>query len=582
MMIRTLRLTALVVLVASFGAHPVFSQTQDTGPDAPASSSLDGEMFYQLLLGELNAIGGEPGVGFSLFLDAARKTGDARLFKRATDIALQGRSGESALQAARAWRQALPASREANRYLFQILIGLNRVVEAVEPLKHDLSLTDTADRIATINAIPRLFARVADKKQAASVVEQALVDYLRNPDVAATAWTTVGRMRLDAADPVGALDAAQRGQALDAAAEGPAILALSLMDPKTPQAEAIVRKHLQSKPRIEFRMDYARLLLNTQRYAESAVQLKAITDERPDYSQAWLIKGTLELQNKQPGAAEQSLRRFVEMEAAKPESPDAAESSRGLTQAYLTLSAIAEQKKDFVGAQSWLAKIDNSEEMINVQSRRASILAREGKLDEARALIRALPEPSPADARMKIGAEVQLLRDNKQFRAAYDLLKDAMLRYPQDTDLMYDQAMVAEKLGELNEMERLLRLAIAIKPDYQHAYNALGYSFADRNVRLPEARELVRKALEYAPGDPFISDSLAWVEFRSGNLPEALRILQQAFKDKPDAEIAAHLGEVLWTMGDRPQAVAVWKQGMQLNAENETLQETLKRLQVQP
>ncbi len=582
LMIRTIRLTALVLLVASLGVHPVFSQTQDASPEAPASSTLDGELFYQLLLGELNAIGGEPGVGFSLYLDAARKAGDARLFKRATDIALQARSGESALQAARAWRQALPASREANRYLFQILIGLNRVVEAVEPLKHDLSLTDTADRIATINAIPRLFARVADKKQAANVVEQALVDYLRNPEVGATAWTTVGRMRLDAADPVGALDAAQRGQTLDAAAEGPAILALSLMDPKTPEAEAIVRKHLQGKPRIEFRMDYARALLSNQRYAESAAQLKAITDERPDYSQAWLIRGTLELQNKQPVAAEQSLRRFVEMEAAKPESPDAAESSRGLTQAYLALSAIAEQKKDFAEARAWLAKIDNSEEMISVQSRHAAILAREGKLDEARALIRALPEPNPADARMKISAEVQLLRDNKQFRAAYDLLKDAMARYPQDTDLIYDQAMFAEKLGDLNEMERLLRLAIAIKPDYQHAYNALGYSLADRNVRLPEARELVRKALEYAPGDPFISDSLAWVEFRSGNLPEALRILQKAFKDKPDAEIAAHLGEVLWTMGDHPQAAAVWKEGMQLNAENETLQETVKRLQVKP
>ena len=197
-------------------------------------------------------------------------------------------------------------------------------------------------------------------------------------------------------------------------------------------------------------------------------------------------------------------------------------------------------------------------------------------------MIRALPEPSAADARMKISVEAQLLRDNKQFRAAYDLLKNAMARYPLDTELMYDQAMVAEKLGDLTEMERLLRLAIATKPDYQHAYNALGYSFADRNIRLPEARELVRKALEFAPGDPFISDSLAWVEFRSGNLPEALRILQQAFKDKPDAEIAAHLGEVLWTMGDRPQAAAVWKEGMQLNAENETLQETVKRLQVKP
>ena len=538
-------------------------------------------MFYQLLLGELNAIGGEPGTGYSLILDAARKTSDARLFKRATDIALQSRSGESALQAARAWRQALPGSRDANRYLLQILVGLNRIPDALEPIKRELAMADDKERDAAINSIPRFFARATDKKVAASIVEQAVADYLDHPTFGAAAWTTVARMRIDAGDPAGALDAAQRGQRLEAGAEGPAIVALSLMDPKLPQAEAIIRKYLEGKPRIEVRMDYARALLNSQRYAESAAQLKAVTDEKADYAQAWLIKGTLEQQNKQPVAAESSLRRFVELESGKRVDPEATEPNRGLTQAYLALAEIAEQKKDYAGAQTWLARIDNAQEMMNVQSRRAGILARQGKLDEARALIRAVPERGPADARLKISAEVQLLRDNKQYRSAYELLKDALALAPQDTDLVYDQAMMAEKLGDLNEMERLLRQIISAKPELHHAYNALGYSLADRNVRLPEARQLIQKALEFAPGDPFISDSLAWVEFRSGNLPEALRILQKAFKDKPDAEIAAHLGEVLWTMGDRQQALAVWKEGMALNAENETLLETLKRLRVE-
>jgi predicted Zn-dependent protease len=129
-------------------------------------------------------------------------------------------------------------------------------------------------------------------------------------------------------------------------------------------------------------------------------------------------------------------------------------------------------------------------------------------------------------------------------------------------------------------MERLLRQLIAKKPDYQHAYNALGFSLAERNVRLPEARQLIQKALEYAPGDPFISDSLAWVEFRMGNKAEALRILQQAYKDRPDPEIAAHLGEVLWSLGQREQAEAIWREGMLLSSDNETLIETLKRLKV--
>jgi Flp pilus assembly protein TadD len=122
---------------------------------------------------------------------------------------------------------------------------------------------------------------------------------------------------------------------------------------------------------------------------------------------------------------------------------------------------------------------------------------------------------------------------------------------------------------------------ITAKPDYHPAYNALGYSFAERNVRLPEAKQLIQKALEYAPGDPFITDSLGWVEFRMGNRAEALRILQGAYKDRPDPEIAAHLCEVLWTIGERAQAEKVWREGMLLNNENETLLDTIKRLRVQ-
>jgi Flp pilus assembly protein TadD len=143
---------------------------------------------------------------------------------------------------------------------------------------------------------------------------------------------------------------------------------------------------------------------------------------------------------------------------------------------------------------------------------------------------------------------------------------------------LYDQAMLAEKLGKAEEMENLLRKVMQAKPDYHHAYNALGYSLADRNVRLDEARQLIKQALVYAPDDPFITDSLAWVEFRSGNTEEALRLLRGAYQARPDAEIAAHLGEVLWTVGQREQAAAVWKEGLGLNPQNETLQETMRRL----
>ena len=556
------------------------AQTPDSKGSAPVSSALDSELFYQLLLGELNARDGEPGTGYSLLLDAARKTNDGRIYQRAVDIALQSRSGESALAAARAWRQALPTSREANRYLLQILIGLNRIAETQEPLKRELATTDAKDRAAAILALPRYFARVSDKKLAAATVEQALAAYLGTPVPGVAAWTSIGRLRLEAGDNAGALDAARRGQALDAKADGPAMLALSMMNPKTPQAEAIVRKYIEGTPTPEFRMEYARLLLDAQRYNEAAQQLQLVTLDKPDYLPAWLVRGSLELQDGKLAAAEQSFSRYVDLALAKRGTAARADSSRGLNQAYLSLAQIAEQGKDFAKADGWLKRIDNPEDLQSAQFRRASILARQGKLEEARKLIRSQPEKSAQDARMKISAEVQLLRDSKQYRRAYEFLAEAVTHHPADFDLVYDMAMMAEKLGRLDEMERLLRQVMAGKPDYQHAYNALGFSLAERNTRLGEARQLILKALEYAPADPFITDSLAWVEYRAGNLAEALHLLQGAFKAKPDAEIAAHLGEVLWTLGRRDEALNVWKEGSQINADNETLLDTLKRLRV--
>jgi tetratricopeptide (TPR) repeat protein len=177
-------------------------------------------------------------------------------------------------------------------------------------------------------------------------------------------------------------------------------------------------------------------------------------------------------------------------------------------------------------------------------------------------------------------AEVGLLRDAKQTQSAYQLLERAIAKDPSDTDLLYDQALLAEKLQRMGEMERLLRQYIAAKPDSPNAYNALGYSLADRNIRLDEAKKLIQKALELAPGDPFITDSLGWVEFRLGNKQEALRILEGAYRSRPDPEIGAHLGEVLWSLGQRDKALGIWREAQLLNADNDTLQETLKRLRV--
>ena len=539
-------------------------------------------MFYRLLIGEITAREGDAGAGYALMLDSARKTNDAQLYQRAVEIALQSRSGDAALQAALAWRQAQPASREPNRYVLQILIALNRIQDTLEPLKKGIELATIADRSRAISAIPNAYARVSDKKLAATVVENALGTYVINPTTAVAAWTTVGRMRLAAGDADGALDAAQKGQAADAVAEGPALVALELMNPKLPAAEAVVKKYFVSNPKAvpEIRMGYARGLLDAMRYGEAAAELQTVINDKPDFAPAWLVLGSLQLQDNQLPQAQTSLERYVALNLAASQKSEDDEPDRGLAQAYLSLAQIAEKRKDFAAAEAWINKIENSAEMMQAQTRRASILASRGQLAEGRQLIRSLPERNPGDARLKLLAEVSLLRDLKQYKLAYDLLAQAVVASPRETDLLYDQAMMAEKLGQLPEMERLLRRVIEIKPDAYNAYNALGYSFADRNVRLPEARQLIKKALEFVPDDPFIRDSLAWVEFRMGNNTEAVKIFADAFKTKPDAEIAAHYGEVLWAMGQRDKALGIWREGQLLNPENETLLETLKRLKV--
>ena len=557
------------------------AQAKAAQQSAPVSQ-IDGALFYQLLIGEMTTQEGEPAAGFALMLDAARKTSDAQLYQRATDIALQSRSGDSALQAARAWKQDLPASREANRYVLQILIALNRIADTEDPLKTEIKIAPDAERVAVLTGIPRAYARVTDKKLASTVVEAALADYLNNLATTGVAWTTVGRMRLAAGDNAGAFEAASRGQAADASAEGPVLVALELMDPKMPQAEGLIQKYLEANKKQgealpEIRMAYAQTLVGMQRYAEASAQLQLVTRDKPEFPQGWLVLGSLQLQDNQLGRAQASLERYIAL--ISQQAPEA-ENKRGLDQAYLSLSQLAEKRKDYAGAESWLGKIENSSDLAQAQTRRASILASQGKLEEGRQLIRQLPERTPEDARLKINAEIGLLREFKQYRLAHDLLAQTLVKAPDDTDLLYDQAMMAEKLGALDEMERLLRQIIQLKPDFHHAYNALGYSLAERGIRLPEARDLIRKALEYAPSDPFIGDSLGWVEFRLGHNAEAVRIFEAAYKTKPDAEIAAHFGEVLWSMGEHDRAVAIWKEARLINPDSEALNETLKRLQV--
>lgn len=569
---------------------------QDKAPPEVVNSAIDAPLFYQLLIGEIELGAGEAGNAYQIMLDAARRTRDEQLFRRSTEIALQARAGEQALAATRAWRSARPESLEAIRLQLQILLSLNRMNDLAEPMRALISAAPASDRGTVIASLPRFMQRAADKRQAAVLLEDVLQPYTSDVTTRAAALVAMGRGWLAAGDPDRALKLARQAQAEEPAAGEPVLLAMELM-PSRPDAEAIVTAYLETAgAEIGVRRAYAAALVNAQRYVEAVAQLEAVTRQQPDLAPPWLTLGALQVELRQPQAAEQSLQRFVQLTqaqapGAKPgaaaddgDDEDGAKGSpadQGLTQAWLLLAQAAEQRGDFAAAESWLARVDNPQRALEVQTRRASLLARQGKVPQARELVRSAPERSPDDARAKLVAEAQVLRDVKLWTEAYEVLERASQRFPDDADLLYEQAMMAEKIGQLETMEKLLRRVMALKPEHAHAYNALGYSLAERNLRLPEGKQLIERALQLSPGDPFITDSLGWVEFRLGNREEALRLLRSAYKTRPDAEIGAHLGEVLWAMGQQDEARRIWAEARSRDASNDVLLETLVRLKAQ-
>ena len=573
-------LTTLIAVVACSAWAQSPSADTNTAPAVPpveSNPALDAELFYEIFLGEVSARTGDPGAGYAFMLEAARRSADGQLYQRAADIALQSRSGEYALAAAKAWKEALPQSREANRYVLQILVALNRIGETPDLLRQELAQSPARAKATLLTALPQMYGRASDKALAAKVVEAALVDELAHPATGPLAWVSVGRLRLAAGDKIGALDAARKAQTLDDASESAAQLALELMTEDMRDAEPLVIQALRKQPVPELRMAYARVLLGLQRYPDAARQLDAVTKEKPDLIEAWLVLATLHLQDNRLPEAENDLKHFTELVST---SQDAEIRQRGMTQVYLLQAQIAEKKQDFAGAEAWLQRIENVDEVFSAQNRRASLLARQGKIEQARALLRNLPGTSEDDKRMKLQAEVQLLREQRLFQEAYKVQVELVALAPDDADLIYDQAMLAEKTGQPQLMEQLLRQVIAQKPEHYHAYNALGYSLAERGLRLDEAKQLILKALEFAPTDPFITDSLGWVEFRMGNKAQARQHLEAAYQARPDVEIGAHLGEVLWSLGDREAALKIWKESQRTNPDNDTLKETLTRLGV--
>jgi tetratricopeptide (TPR) repeat protein len=315
---------------------------------------------------------------------------------------------------------------------------------------------------------------------------------------------------------------------------------------------------LQTWPKArEVRANYARLLINNKQLKEARGEYQVLLDDQPGNADIAVTIGLLSLQMNEFTAAETWLKRALEL---KYRDPDAAR---------FYLGQVAEETKHYDEAMKYYASVQAGEQFVPAQARYAFLLGRQNKLAEAREYLQNVRTASDEQRALLIQAEAQLLREAKNYQESYDLLNRALEKQPDNLDLLYDSAMAAEKLDRIDVVETNLRKLITLKPDHAQAYNALGYTLADRTDRLSEARGYIEKALKLSPEDPFILDSMGWVLYRLGDQKEALGFLQRAYSQRADPEIAAHIGEVMWARGQQQDAEKIWRDASRDNPDNE-------------
>jgi tetratricopeptide (TPR) repeat protein len=553
----------------------VVVRTEASAADAEGALpavDLSPQLMFQLLAADLAAQRGELGSAWSTYMSAARSTRDPRIARRAAEVAIGARAIDEAIQSAQLWRELSPDSRAAAQMLETLWLGAGRVRD-VEPLLADRLAKARADGTlpAAYAQLQRSLSRVQDRGAAWQAVQR-----LSAPDVNVPAARLVRAHFAAAAEDWPAAAAESREAMRLAPDDEDAVIAAARNLHRLPDAKAealsILERHLQRQPMsIEARYAYARLLLADQRNDEARAQLERALAQRPDTPAVLLSLAQLAYQGKQPEDATRYLRRYVDL-------------PRGVVRdnapALLFLAQIAEEGGRTQEAIDWLEKVPRGEEYVAATVRRALLMGKLGQVEAARGVLQDASVSSQRERVQLLSAESQLLREARRNQEAFDVLASGLERMPDNTELLYDHAMAAERLDRLPVMETSLRRLIELRPDHAHAYNALGYTFADRNMRLDEARTLIERALSLAPDDAHILDSMGWVLFRQKDHPRALEYLRKAYALRPEVEIAAHLGEVLWATGRADEARALWREAQGREPDNTTLRETLARLNV--
>ena len=542
-----------------------------TPPDsalAPASAPrsrtpVEESLVYRLLVAEMAGRRGQLDVSATHYLAVARETRDPEVVERAVRIAAAADDDAATLEAARLWVEVAPESHEAHRVLAGIYLRARRVEEAVTEMRALFGLLKTTPA-QTYSLLVEMLSRERDQDLALAAMERFVAGQEADPlaqsalaslaarggklDRAATILQQVLQSHPD--DPGAVLLYAQVLQTQGKAREGIDLLAGALA--RRPGEAAL-------------RVAHGRLLVADKRYEDAIAEFQRVVDAHPDNGEARHALALLYLQTEKLDEAERHLRSL---------------SVRGSRQntARFYLGHVAEARGRIDEAISWYGQVEQGEHLVDAQVRLGVLLARQGRLDEARQRLQSVETSNGKDRVRLVLVEAELLVDAGRLQDALTVHDLALQEFPDDADLLYARAMVAEKLDRLDLLEADLRAILSRDPNHVQALNALGFTLADRTDRYQEAHDLIVRALAQRPDDYYIQDSMGWVLFRLGRLPEALEYLRRAAAQSDDVEVAAHLGEVLWASGDEAGARQVWDAVLKREPGNKRITELMRRL----
>lgn len=578
-----MKMIPLAVLVAALAANGVLAADAapapvaksraakaERAPRAPAAVPTSaaelpaGQVAYQVLLAEIALRRGYGDLALSVYAELALRSRDPQVLARAIEVAGFARRMDLAHELAQLWVETEPESVAARQTLVGVLIVLNRLDDLVPHLSKLLEQDkdNLGDNLSRLN---RMLVRQPDKSAVLRLVQRVTQPY----QGVAEAHFAVAQAALAAGDRPLAQESVRRAQELHPEWEMPVLLEAQIVSAEAPaKVVPLLERYLSRHPNAkDVRLHLARAYVGDKRFSDASAEFRRLLRDFPNSVEVVYPVAILALQQNDLDTAETQLKHLLELEFG----------DRNLVNYYL--GQVMEARKNEAAAIDYYGQVGLSEPFLNARNRQAMLLARAGKLDEARQVLQQTATMHPTE-RVALGqSEAQLLRDAKRYAEALEVLERLLKSNPGNAELLYDSALVADRLDKVALVEERLRQVIALQPENAHAYNALGYTFAERNMRLDEARELVARALALLPDDAFIIDSMGWVLYRQGDLAGALIQLQKAYGLRQDPEIAAHMGEVLWGLGRQDEARRVLREAARKDPDNEALAAAVKKFQ---